>query len=344
MKNQLKIQQEWKITMIRLVATTRDNWQEALNLKVREQQEYFVPSVAVSLAKVHIRPDGDENEYLPFCLYSNDDLVGFVMVAFDVTTNWCYWMNGFMIDEGHQGKGYGMMALKAVVDFIRERFPHSICLNLTVNADNTVARYLYKKYGFTETGDIYDDEVVYRLDFLNEMKPTIYVISGPAGVGKSTTSKKLVESLPRSSYISGDDISHIPVNGRGKPWLCQETLMLIWENIASLARNLVSRNYDVVIDYVTFPTDVENLTNRLSDLNVRIKYVVLVTDVETLTVRDKSRPLEFQMGERSVVLLEEFINSGIDSKYLINTSKRRQEELENLIIEIKADPKYLVIS
>jgi predicted AAA+ superfamily ATPase len=65
------------------------------------------------------------------------------------------------------------------------------------------------------------------------IKSTIYVISGPAGVGKSTTSKELVKTLERSAYISGDDISHIPVNGRGKPWLCQETLSLTWENVIS---------------------------------------------------------------------------------------------------------------
>mgnify|MGYP002479701178 CR=1 FL=1 len=51
------------------------------------------------------------------------------------------------------------------------------------------------------------------------MKRTIYVISGPAGVGKSTTSGELVHSLERGAYISGDDISHIPVKGREKPWL-----------------------------------------------------------------------------------------------------------------------------
>lgn len=52
---------------------------------------------------------------------------------------------------------------------------------------------------------------------------TVYVISGPAGVGKSTTSQRLVNQLDRSSYISGDDISHLPVNGRGKPWLDKDT-------------------------------------------------------------------------------------------------------------------------
>ncbi|MGF6355473.1 Mrp family chromosome partitioning ATPase [Paenibacillus sp. 4624] len=53
------------------------------------------------------------------------------------------------------------------------------------------------------------------------MSRTVYVISGPAGVGKSTTSQQLVQALSKSAYISGDAISHIPVNGRGEPWLCK---------------------------------------------------------------------------------------------------------------------------
>jgi len=39
---------------------------------------------------------------------------------------------------------------------------------------------------------------------------TVYLISGPAGTGKSTISSVLVRSLTKSAYISGDDISHIP--------------------------------------------------------------------------------------------------------------------------------------
>ncbi|MFD2445482.1 hypothetical protein ACFSO7_16080 [Bacillus sp. CGMCC 1.16607] len=30
---------------------------------------------------------------------------------------------------------------------------------------------------------------------------TVYLLSGPAGVGKSTTSKQLVQKLPKSAYI-----------------------------------------------------------------------------------------------------------------------------------------------
>lgn len=152
--------------MVRLEPTTRDNWRNVLSLQVRDQQRHFVPSVAVSLAKVHIRPDGDEYTYLPFCIYNTkNELIGFVMLTFDDSLGWSYWFNGFFIDQAHQGKGYGRATIEALIDFVRQQFPHSRCLNLTICDENTSARSLYEKCGFSKTGEVYDGEVVYRLVF-----------------------------------------------------------------------------------------------------------------------------------------------------------------------------------
>ena len=150
--------------MVILVPTTRENWQAALRLHVHAQQVDYVPSVAVSLAKVTIRPDGDAYVYAPFCVYAFDQtLVGFVMVTADETTTWSYWLNGLMIDAAHQGKGYGLATMNAVIGYIRARYPQSECLNLTVNPENAVARKLYDKCGFKQTEEVHEGELVYRL-------------------------------------------------------------------------------------------------------------------------------------------------------------------------------------
>lgn len=44
---------------LQLKVVTRENWEDALKLQVSKEQNQFVPSVAVSLAKVYIKPDGD---------------------------------------------------------------------------------------------------------------------------------------------------------------------------------------------------------------------------------------------------------------------------------------------
>jgi len=150
---------------VRFVPTTRDNWQEAMQLQVQEEQSPFVASVVVSLAKVHIRPDGEQYQYAPYNLYNAEDrLIGFMMTAVDITTTWSYWLTGFIIDAKEQGKGYGKAALQAAIDHIRAQYPQCVRVNLTAHADNTRARGLYEKFGFRATGEVYDGEVVYRYD------------------------------------------------------------------------------------------------------------------------------------------------------------------------------------
>ncbi|MFJ5771674.1 AAA family ATPase [Psychrobacillus sp. NPDC093180] len=105
----------------------------------------------------------------------------------------------------------------------------------------------------------------------------IYIISGPAGVGKSTTAKSLAEQFVQSAYIEGDSINHMVVGGYLPPWKSEESLALVWENIADLSINFVKANKNVIIDYVAFPEEVEKLSQRIiaEVQNVEIRYVIL---------------------------------------------------------------------
>lgn len=175
------------------------------------------------------------------------------------------------------------------------------------------------------------------------MKNTVYILSGPAGVGKSTTSKKLTQALFRSAYISGDDISHIPVNGRGKPWLDRDTLELIWKNILSLVGNLLDYKYDVVIDYVAFPDDVKWLAQELKNREIKIVYVALLVDRETIVYRDRLRTEENQMGDRSLILLEQFeSNTELKERNKLYTTEFNEEQLPEIIEEIIKNDKYVL--
>lgn len=68
----------------------------------------------------------------------------------------------------------------------------------------------------------------------------------------------------------------------------------------SLIKNLISYNYDIVIDYVTFPLEARWLVKELKDSDVRIHYIILMVDKETIIHRDSLREASVQMGERSV--------------------------------------------
>ncbi|MET3698907.1 diamine N-acetyltransferase [Bacillus oleivorans] len=147
---------------VQLKVVTRDNWEEALQLKVSEKQSQFVPSVAVSLAKVYIKPDGENVNYIPFAIYDYTKMVGFIMHAYEEETSDMYWINGFLIDEKYQGQGYGRAALTEMVKWIVNEFPHCEEIRLTVYKENHNAQELYKSFGFQPTGVIYGEEDVWR--------------------------------------------------------------------------------------------------------------------------------------------------------------------------------------
>jgi predicted kinase len=169
---------------------------------------------------------------------------------------------------------------------------------------------------------------------------TVYILSGPAGVGKSTTSRALVGALKNSAYISGDYVSHMHVNGRQKPWESKLELSLIWNNILGLTQNFVSNGIDVVIDYVTFPDEAYWLRDRLKELTVNVVYTVLWVDPETLLSRDQLRQPEHQMGERCLILIEEFKESGLNTNHLLDTSQDSVDAIELVIEDIMNNKQY----
>lgn len=149
---------------IELMPVNRKNWEEALALQVLDQQQGFVPAVAVSLAKIYIKPDGEQVEYIPFAIYDGNRMVGFIMHAYEVNTADGYWINGFLIDAREQGKGYGRAALLQMITWIQGQFPQCKEIRLTVHKDNQIAKTLYSNLGFVETGIWFGDEEVMKLN------------------------------------------------------------------------------------------------------------------------------------------------------------------------------------
>ena len=107
----------------------------------------------------------------PFGIYDDDTPVGFLMLAYDYgevcddenapeisKDNYFFWR--LMIDEEFQGKGYGREAVRLALDYIRT-FPHGraeycwICYD----RENTVARKIYRSFGFEEIGEDKDGDI-----------------------------------------------------------------------------------------------------------------------------------------------------------------------------------------
>ena len=90
-----------------------------------------------------------------------DDVVGFVMWAFDEEESSC-WIGGLVVDRRGQGRGFGRAAMAALVGFLGGR---AECAGTAVSyqSENAAARSLYASLGFVETGETADGEIVARL-------------------------------------------------------------------------------------------------------------------------------------------------------------------------------------
>lgn len=131
------------------------NFLDAFALKLGEGQEAFVSHPIRSLAQAYVY----YSQCTPFGIYHGEDMVGYVMVIYDYDLEE-YNIWHMMIDEKYQGKGYGRAAMEQCLTYIAQKpFGASNRVVLTCNRENPNAIGLYKKLGFSETGNEDGEEV-----------------------------------------------------------------------------------------------------------------------------------------------------------------------------------------
>lgn len=159
--------------------------------------------------------------------------------------------------------------------------------------------------------------------------PNLYVITGPAGVGKSTVSKELAKQKDKSVLIEGDEIYHHVVGGYVSPWKEGNHLDVFWKVCLNNIKIYLDNGYDVIFNYIVNPEDLRNIQNQITNCN--IKFIVLLVDENTLLKRDKERPLDCQMRERCIVLLNSFKSKDYNKNNVLYTTNLTVEETVNII-------------
>ena len=145
--------------MLSLVEIDRHNYLSILDLSVSEEQRSFVASNTYSLAQAFVQP-----ECVPLALYAENKPVGFAMYCIDDSDRE-YWIYRLMIDQRHQGRGYGRAAMLLLIDRIRSEMDeqrHRIFISF--EPENEVAKSLYESLGFVPDGRVEYGEIVYRLE------------------------------------------------------------------------------------------------------------------------------------------------------------------------------------
>jgi diamine N-acetyltransferase len=146
---------------LRLEKVTPDNVRAACRLELRPGQEGLVAPVAWSLADAYAAPP---DLAWPRLIYDGDELVGFVMAAFDPANEnelyHCYLWR-LNISGTRQGRGYGRFA----VDGLRAEALRRGLRRITVSwhpVDHGPEGF-YQKLGFRRTGALNQGEVIGEL-------------------------------------------------------------------------------------------------------------------------------------------------------------------------------------
>ncbi len=148
--------------VVSLREITADTVRTICALRVAPAQERLVAPNAISIAQAHFEPAAWFR-----AIYADESAVGFAML-FDSTQavspehpDTCHLWR-FMIAEQYQRHGYGGAALAQLIDHARG-LPGTKKFSLSFVPDGAGPRDFYARFGFRETGEIDEGEVVMEL-------------------------------------------------------------------------------------------------------------------------------------------------------------------------------------
>jgi len=168
----------------------------------------------------------------------------------------------------------------------------------------------------------------------------IIVVSGPAGVGKSTVSRLVAANFERSVHVQTDVLAAFVVNGWVEPWRPEADRQheVVGGVLAVAAMQFAGSSYTTVVDGHLFPRGVEGLAVACAKRSVPLHYVVLRASLATCWARACGRgegrwPLEsVTFGE----LHARFAEIGACEAHLVDATGPPEEVAADVLTAFRA--------
>lgn len=143
-------------SVVTLREIDRDNVRSVITLETKPDQKQFVAPNATSIAEAHFSPAAWMR-----AIYADDTPVGFVLLSDDAEKS-DYYLWRYMIAGEYQGFGFGLRALRLVIEYVRGR-PGAKEFRLSYVPGEGAPRDFYARLGFVDTGERHGPENIMRL-------------------------------------------------------------------------------------------------------------------------------------------------------------------------------------
>lgn len=141
--------------MVHLVEIDGGNWR--VPLKVSKAQEIYVASSTTILARAYAYRGSRSRALL---IHEDETPIGMVLYHDDESLA-AYIFSEIFIDEQFQGKGYGRVATRLVLDDMKKDGKYNKVILCYIEG-NDAAQKLYESFGFVEV-DRDEDEIIMEL-------------------------------------------------------------------------------------------------------------------------------------------------------------------------------------